>query len=276
MANIKDLIHTGRLTEARKELIELVKTAPADTTNRTLLFQVLVYLGEFTKAESHLKILAGQDSERLPMFNSCQELLTAEKERLAVLSGKTPPSFLPDVPPCSSEYQQLLKTLAAGRGDEADDLRKKPATEFGSVSGTVNGTAFTKFEDTDTALTWFLEAFVHERYLLIPFTAIRELNIATPANFLDLCWISAQVTMWKDGLALNCYLPVLYAKSYEADDEMIRLGRKTSWSSLGGSAIRGAGQHVFETDSKDYGLLEIREMSFDYLQTEDRGQKTDG
>ena len=269
MVNIKDLIHAGRLSDARKELIELVKTAPADTTNRTLLFQVLVYLGEFAKAESHLKILAGQDSERLPMFNSCQELLTAEKERVAVMSAKTPPSFLPDVPPGSSEYQELLTALAAGRGDEVEELREKLATEFGSVSGTVNGTPFTKFQDTDTALTWFLEAFVHERYLLIPFSAIRELNIAPPANFLDLCWISAQVTMWKDGLALNCYLPVLYGQSYEAEDELTRLGRKTSWSSLGGTAIKGAGQHVYETDSKDYSLLEIREMTFDYRKTEE-------
>lgn len=271
MTTVKDLIQDGRLLDARKQLIELVKTNPADTASRTLLFQVLVYLGEFTKAQSHLKILAGQDSERLPMFNSCQELLTAENERLTVKNGKSLPAFLPDVPPCSSEYQQLISKLTAGKGDEVAELTEKITAEFGPVSGTINGTPFQGFKDTDTSLTWFLETFVHERYLLVPFTAIRELTIAEPANFLDLCWISAQLTMWKDGLSLNCYLPVLYADSFTAEDELIRLGRKTSWSSSGGEAIKGAGQHVFETDSKDFGLLEIREMTFAYQKSKNQG-----
>ena len=279
MTTVKELIHAGKLQEARQELIEQVKTAPTDTASRTQLFQVLVFLGEFDKALSHLKVLAGQDSERQPMFASCQNLLTAENERLAVKSGKTLPAFLPDTPPCFGEYQQLLSLLAAGKGGESDGLREKLTSEFGSVSGTINGSPFQKFSDTDTSLTWFLETFVHERYLLVPFAAIRELTIARPASFLDLCWISAQITMWKDGLSLNCYLPVLYARSFEAEDEMIRLGRTTSWSSLGGSAIQGAGQHVFETEQKDYGLLEIREMTFDYQGSKEGGQdkvKTSG
>ncbi len=270
MTHIKDLIGEGRLLDARKELVELVKKTPADTVSRTLLFQVFVYLGEFTKAEFHLKTLAGQDAERLPMFDSCQELLTAEKERLAVKSGKTPPSFLPDAPPCTAEYQELLTRLANNKGEETEELQEKISAEFGEASGELNGIPFKKFQDTDTSLIWFLETFVHERYLLVPLTAIRELTIAQPGNFLDLCWISAQITMWKDGLSLNCYLPVLYSQSYESGDELIRLGRKTSWSSLGGAAIKGMGQHVFETDKEDFGLLQIREMTFAYQKPESK------
>ncbi len=268
MPTVKELIRDGRLVDARKELIELVKNAPADTVQRTLLFQVLVYLGEFAKAEFHLKILAGQNKNRLPMFDTCFELLNAEKERLTVKSGNTPPDFLPEAPPCRGEYGELLKMLAAGNGEETAELREKLTRELAPVGGTINGAPFQEFQDTDTALTWFLETFVHERYLLVPLAAIRELTIAPPANFLDLCWIPAQITLWKDGLSLNCYLPVLYARSFEADDELIRLGRKTSWNALGGSALQGAGQHVFESAGKDYGLLEIREMTFTYQKTE--------
>ncbi|HAA04476.1 MAG TPA: virulence protein SciE type, partial [Syntrophobacteraceae bacterium] len=43
----KELIRAGRLTEARTLLTEAVKASPADMGLRTLLFQVLVFFGEW-------------------------------------------------------------------------------------------------------------------------------------------------------------------------------------------------------------------------------------
>ena len=58
----RDLIKAGRLSEARKQLIEEVKSSPADSGKRTLLFQVLIFCGEWDKAERHLETVAAQDA----------------------------------------------------------------------------------------------------------------------------------------------------------------------------------------------------------------------
>ena len=52
--NPKELVKAGRLTDARHELTELIKAAPADLAVRTLLVQVLLFCGEWAKAEKHL------------------------------------------------------------------------------------------------------------------------------------------------------------------------------------------------------------------------------
>ena len=60
----KELIRAGRLSEARKLLTEEVKKLPGDLSKRTLLFQVLAFSGEWGKAQSHLEIIANQDSRK--------------------------------------------------------------------------------------------------------------------------------------------------------------------------------------------------------------------
>jgi protein involved in temperature-dependent protein secretion len=37
----------------------------------------------------------------------------------------------------------------------------------------------------------------------------------------------------------------------------------TVWVSLGGSYVRGVGQHVFQVGKEEKALLEIRELAFD-------------
>ena len=66
----KDLMKAGRLSDARRVLIEEVKSAPTDVGKRTLLFQVLAMGGEWDKALIHLDMISTQDpvgpSGRIP------------------------------------------------------------------------------------------------------------------------------------------------------------------------------------------------------------------
>ncbi|SPD72825.1 conserved hypothetical protein [uncultured Desulfobacterium sp.] len=259
--NAIDLIREGRLSEARKLLVEEVKAAPSDTGKRTILFQVLIFLGEWDKAYRHLETIATQDTARQAGIQVYKNLITAEKERLDVILFKKSPSFLPETPPYFDTYHAGLKKLvekdpqgAKVYFDQANTLR--PVT-----SGTVNGRDFTGLSDTDTFLSPFLEAIVHERYVWVPFESIRELAITPPKTLFDLIWAEARVTTW-EGLTLNCYLPVLYPDSSQHEDDRIKLGRITDWIPLGESFSKGIGQHVFQFGQEELAILEIREALF--------------
>lgn len=257
----KELMRAGRLSEARSVLIQEVKSAPGDTGKRTLLFQVLALQGEWDKAAKHLDVVSTQDPSRVIGVQAYLNIVKAEQERIKVMDGTLIPSFLPDVPAYSQKYMTYLNALREGRFDEARSLLIEIDASLPSVSGTVNGTGFEGISDTDARLYPFLEAFVHDRYVWIPFEAIRELLIQEARSSFDLIWAAASVTTW-EGLTMNCILPVLYPGSHLHEDEQIQAGRLTDWVPLGSGLSRGVGQHVYEVGDRDMAILEIREAIF--------------
>jgi type VI secretion system protein ImpE len=125
----------------------------------------------------------------------------------------------------------------------------------------VAGKSFRGFKDTDTFLSAFLEAIVHDRYIWFPFESLRELSVSPPKTLFDLLWSQARVVTW-EGLTVNCYLPVLYPDSSLHKDDRVKLGRMTDWLSLGGPFSRGMGQHVYGTDEEEMAILELRDVVF--------------
>jgi len=267
----KDLIQAGKLSEARSHLIEVVKASPADQSSRTLLFQVLAFTGEWDKARRHLEIIAAQDSTRQEGVQDYLNLVQAEIERIEIVQKKQPPAFLPKSPTYLKQYENAWQKLDHQQYQAAATVFQEIDNQRPSISGTLNGKDFKGFRDTDTRLSCFLEAFVHERYVLIPFESIRELVISSPKTFFDLLWIQANITTW-DGLAMNCYLPVLYPGSFHHEDERVKLGRMTDWIPLGGLFSSGVGQHVFQIGNEEVAILEIRDVLFKY----DGSQEIDG
>ncbi len=259
--DIKELIKTGRLSEARRQLVEAVKAAPSNLSYRTLLFQVLSFLGEWDKAERHLQAIAAQNEKSETGVQVYKNLISAEKERSQVYKSERRPAFLPETPAYIEIYFTARKKLIEGKSDEAGELFGQLESQRPVISGSIAGKDFTGLQDTDTLLSPFLEAIVHERYVWIPIEYIRELSIPPPKTLLDLLWIQANITTW-EGMVINCYLPVLYPDSFRHEDEQVKLGRLTDWVSLGGPFIRGMGQHVFQLGEEEKALLEIREISF--------------
>ncbi|HDP24279.1 MAG TPA: hypothetical protein ENN34_02440 [Deltaproteobacteria bacterium] len=259
----KDLIKAGRLTEAREQLVTEVKSAPGDTGKRTLLFQVFALLGQWEKASRHLEAIVSQDPSRQEGVMVFQNMVRAEQERDDVFAMKKIPAFMPDAPHYFESHYGAYEKLVAGQLEEADTLFASIKDEKPLLTGELNGEPFVGFTDTDTLLAPFLEAFIHDRYVWIPLSAIRELRITEPTSLTDLLWISAAVTTW-DGLTANCFLPVLYPGSSSHEDDRIRLGRMTDWKSLGGSYARGVGQHVYQVGEEDRAILELREVTFAY------------
>jgi type VI secretion system protein ImpE len=257
----KELIRAGRLSEARTQLIEEVKSSPSDAGIRTLLFQVRSFCGEWDKAERDLDIIAAMDAGKEAGVQVYKNLVHAEKERMEVFRNGRRPSFMPQTPPYTEVYFTAREKLAGKEFDEAKELFDQIDARIPVISGTVNGKSFTGMKDTDIYVSHFLEAFAHERYVWIPFESIRELSITPPKSLFDLLWCSAVITTW-EGLTLNCFLPVIYAGSYANEDDRIRLGRMTDWTPLGGTYAKGLGQHVFQIGEEEVPMLEIHEILF--------------
>ncbi len=257
----KELIRAGKLGEARTRLVEEVKAAPGDTSRRTLLFQVLCLLGEWEKAARHLDTLAVQDTKSEVAALAYRNLLHAEKEREEVFTAGRRPGFLPEIPPYAEVFFQMSEWASAGRIEEAEAAFADLFDAIPVSSGTLNGRAFIGFRDTHSFLAPFLETFVHDRYVWVPIAAVREITMPPPKTLFDTIWMTCHLTTW-EGLAMNCCLPVLYPLTSRHLDDRVKLGRMTDWTSLGGSFVRAAGQHVFEAGEEDVNLLEIRELVF--------------
>jgi len=257
----KELLRSGRLSEARENLIAAVKSAPTDLSFRTLLFQVLVLSGEWDKAERHLNAIVQQNPDSETGVQVYKNLLHAEKERLEVVKQGRRPCVFPESPVYLDAYLAAWQALETNQLDRVNELIAQVDEQIPQLVGTLNGRDFRGLIDTDQFLCRFLETFTYERYVWMPFEAIRELIIEPPKTLFDLIWTSARITTWS-GHDLNCYLPVLYPESYLHEDERVKMGRMTDWLSQGGGYARGAGQHVFQFGEQDIGLLEIREIVF--------------
>lgn len=259
--DVKELIRSGRLSDARKQLVEEVKSSPADVGKRTLLFQVLALCGEWDKADRHLDAIVVQDASTETGVQVYKNLIHAEKERIEVFKRMRYPSLLTKAPSYFEMYfaawDALLKKDIEGAQKLYDQIEVSP------LSGTINGKTFSGFSDMDSLLSLFIEVIVHERYVWIPCESLRELSITPPKSLFDLLWTTVHITTW-EGLNLNCYMPVLYPESFLHEDERIKMGRMTDWIPLGGPFYRGSGQHVFQVGEEEMALLEIRDVVFEF------------
>ncbi|MBN1932241.1 MAG: hypothetical protein JW786_11600 [Desulfobacterales bacterium] len=258
----KDLIKAGRLFEARNQLTDEVKSSPADLGKRTLLFQVLSYYGKWDQAQRHLDVIGAQDSSKQTGVQVYKNLIHAEKERMEVFNLERRPSFLPKTPSYIEMHFEAWSKISEKKIEEAKKIFDQIEAQRRVLSGTVNGKYFSGFKDTDSMLSFFIEAFVHDRYIWIPIEYIRELTISTPKTLFDLLWGTALITTWEEGLTINCYLPVLYPNSFLNTDDRIKLGRMTDWTPLGGPFSQGMGQHVYEIGEDETAILEIQEVLF--------------
>ena len=267
----KELIKANRLTEARAQLVEEVKGSPSDPGKRTLLAQVLLFYGEWDKAECHLEILAMQNTSAEIGVQVYRNLVSAERERSEVCAGKRRPAFLGTGPAWLDLYFVAREKLKGGELEAAAELYGEVESQSSGLSGTLDGDEFVGFRDADAFLSPFLEVFVHNHYLWLPFELLRELTIPVPKTLLDTLWTPAGITTW-EGLTTRCYLPVTYPLPTGQGEDLVRVGKMTDWQELGGGFFSGRGQHVFLVGEEEKGILEIRELKFAFS----RGREEDG
>ena len=106
-----------------------------------------------------------------------------------------------------------------------------------------------------------LELFLEGKYYWVPFTRIRRIAIAAPADLRDLVWAPAQF-VWTNGGEASAHIPVRYPGSESSPDGALRLGRKTEWQELPNETFLGLGQRIFTTDEGEHPLLQCRVIDF--------------
>ena len=85
------LYREGRLREAIKALGEELRSNPMDAKRRTFLFELLLFAGEYDRAEKQLDLLAGANADAAAGTLLYRSALYAERTRQAMfLNGETP------------------------------------------------------------------------------------------------------------------------------------------------------------------------------------------
>lgn len=258
--NTEECLRQGDLQAARQSAVAEVKASPGDESKRFVLFLVFCFLGEWDKARKQLEFIKVHTPAKAANVLAYENILQAEISRHLVWSGSDVADFLPEKPGYATIYARV-KACYSEDSAQARRLIDEIWASLPGINAEIDGKVFSSFHETDSVLSFCLEAFVYEKYVWIPFAEIRELTIAKPQKLIDLLWASAQLTTLA-GLTLNCYLPVLYPNSFQHQDDRVKLGRMTDWIDLGNGLAKGVGQHVYAGAQDDISFLSMGEMTF--------------
>jgi type VI secretion system protein ImpE len=226
--NARALFQAGRLAEAIESLGAEVRSNPLDAQRRTFLFELLCFAGEFDRAEKQLDVLASSGQQAGMGALLYRSAIHAERTRRSMfLEGNFPSA---------------------------------PARP---VTGTLNGRPFHSLTDADPRIGARLELFAAGQYTWLPLEHVDTVLLGPPARLRDLLWAPARVLTGPSfkGLELGeVLLPALAARSHEADDDTVRLGRATEWVRWEDGTEAPVGQKLLLVDGEEFPLLELREL----------------
>jgi type VI secretion system protein ImpE len=222
-----ELYREGRLREAITALGEELRSNPLDVKRRTFLFELLLFAGEYDRAEKQLGLLA-EGSANAPVWGM----------------------FYRGALQCERKRQSMFAT------------REFPTTASGpAVPGLCNGEPFTQLIDADPRIGANLEVFMAGSYSWIPMRYVRRFELDPPTRLRDLVWSRAQLQVSADFPIQNLgevLVPVLAPRSFEHSDEVVRLGRECAWEADEHFGEVPFGIKTFLVDGQEKPLLDLR------------------
>jgi len=249
------------LQKTMDHIKESIRSRPGDIRERWLFFQIVCLVGDWVRALKQLQICVQIDPEREQAAQVMRGLIRSEVLRGEVLAGKNTPGYVIDQPPgWVASLLEALRVFSKGDIELADTTREQALSEVPDSPGEMDSMPFAWISDSDTRLGPVCELIVAGRYRWCPFCELSSLRLHSPQGLLDLIWAKADCTL-RDGTVLQAYIPVRYPGSENGTDA-IRLARETVWHEQGRTGIVGLGQKTWTTDTGDYGLLDLREISF--------------
>ena len=225
------LYREGKLREAIKALGEELKSNPLDAKRRTFLFELLVFAGEYDRAEKQLDLLAGANAGAAAGTLLYRSALHAERTRQAMFQNRETP----------------------------------PVTEEAVHGGVCNGKPFSEISDPDPRIGANLEVFLAGSYTWIPIHFLRKLEIEPPVNLRDLMWARARVETSSDFRLQELgevLLPVVCPLSYRHAEESVHLGRESAWEPDDTHGEIPYGAKTILVDDAEVPLLEIRSVTW--------------
>jgi type VI secretion system protein ImpE len=233
LSTAEDLWREGRLADAIGILNSVLRDDPTHIQNRTFLFELLCFAGEYDRADKQLDMLAGMSKEAMLGALNYRAVLNAERTRQQI-------------------FEQGEPAAKAGSSREDHKLR-----------GTINGRRFESIRDLDPRIGSRLELFAAGDYLWIPFRDVIDLEMEKPKRLRDLLWSPVKIRTGPafDGRELtDVFMPVLYPLSWEHPDQWVRLGRATEWCRDQAGVETPFGQKMLLADDDEFPLLEIRTL----------------
>jgi type VI secretion system protein ImpE len=262
MKQTEQSLQEGNLQEALAQLQNQVRKDPANASLRVFLFQLLSALGQWGRALTQLNVAGELDSATLAMVAMYRQVIACERFREEVFLGKQDPVVFGRPEEWIALLMQALKLTAQGQYLKSQELRTSAFELAPAISGNIDGAAFEWLADSDARLGPVLEAIVEGRYLWIPFGCIASVTIEKPIDLRDIVWLPAHFT-WVNGGESYGVIPSRYPASYNTDDPLLALSRKTKWENLGSDLFLGLGQKILTTETADYPLLDVRSIRFD-------------
>jgi len=230
--SVSALFQAGRLAETIQALGAGLRNDPTDVRQRTFLFELLCFAGEYDRAEKHLDLLAGSSHEASLGAWLYRSALHAERVR-----------------------QEMFREGAVPR----------PAPPPRPLGAVVNGRAFDAVTDADPRVGPRLEVFAAGQYTLIPFEHLASVRFEAPKRLRDLLWAQATVQTgpeW-EGLELGEVLvPVLAPLSWRHPEDAVRLGRVTEWEEGDDGQLCPIGQKLLLAGEEEIPMLELRTIEF--------------
>lgn len=228
----KELFNAGRVTDAIAALSSWLRDHPTDVAQRTFLFELLCFAGQYDRAEKQLGVLSQGGPETQLGATMYYAALHAERER-----------------------SELFQNRAFPVSEVSDQ-----------IPGTLNGQAFSSFCDADPDIGARLEVYAAGAYLWIGFQHIQSLQMAPPKKLRDTLWAGASVLTGPSfkGMELGQVLvPAIYPFSWKGPEEPVWLGRSTVWDAESDGRERPSGQKLFLVDGEEFPLLEVRSLEFE-------------
>jgi type VI secretion system protein ImpE len=253
-------LRAGNIATCLSTLQSEIRVNPADSKLRVFLAQIYMLTGEWERAATQLSLIAEMDAGAIPMAHTYRAAIQCEQLRKSVFSGERSPLIFGDPEPWIALLVQSLALLKANRVEDAARLREEAYESAPTMLGAINGTAFEWIADADSRLGPILEVMLNGAYYWAPFHRIAGIVMTPPEDLRDLVWLPAQFTWTNGGESLG-FIPVRYVGSETAEDDALRLARKTEWLSLGSNAFAGQGQRVLATSAVETPLLEVREIA---------------
>ncbi|MBV9296218.1 MAG: virulence protein SciE type [Acidobacteriaceae bacterium] len=229
----QQLFKAGKLDEAISALNSHLRDNPADQRNRTFLFELLCFAGEYERADKQLSILE-QDGNKDSIIGTLlyKGALNAEKTRQEMFEKKGYP-----------------KQVVNGASTD--------------VRGKLNGKEFRALSDADPRVGEKLEVFAAGDYMWISYRDIAGIHIEAPKRLRDLLWIPAKLITGPSFRSRDLgeiLLPAISPLSWQHPDAEVRLGRVTEWCEDEAGEIAPFGQKNLLVDGEEFPFLEIREL----------------
>jgi type VI secretion system protein ImpE len=231
MPTPKDLFNAGRVSDAITALGAWLRDNPGDVPQRTFLFELLCFAGQYDRAEKQLSVLSQGDKGTQLGATLYYSALHAERNR-----------------------NELFRTETFPKSDAPAEL-----------AGVLNGKPFQSFRDADPDIGARLEVYAAGAYLWIPFRHIVSISMGPPQRLRDMLWADATVMTgpsFKGTDLGQVIIPAIYPFSWKDPDESVWLGHTTVWNADEHGKEYPAGQKVFLVDGEEFPLLEVRQLEF--------------